>query len=269
LVRSIKSDWGLRPRKILRGSWAYGIDNPTHKFELTSGLVGSRPAINRDDRLFFLEMCGNSPPPQIASELHTPSEIPRGHVVLHHGAFFQLVLDGVRMVGACHFEKFLEVIERLSCLVLEVTLGSSNELLVRIISLLVVVTLFVAASDYYSLGSLLWPPLIAFGAPPCILANRLEWCPLTTTGGCLPVTLDENSPDCLLARGMPSGDVEQLLHGLWLIVTELMHQGLVARARLDCRDDVGVIDLVEFMALSGESLNVILERFTLLLLTTL
>jgi hypothetical protein len=232
--------------------------------------VGSRPAINRDDRLFFLEMCGNSPPPpQIASELHTPSEIPRGHVVLHHGAFFQLVLDGVRMVGACHFEKFLEVIERLSCLVLEVTLGSSNELLVRIISLLVVVTLFVAASDYYSLGSLLWPPLIAFGAPPCILANRLEWCPLTTTGGCLPVTLDENSPDCLLARGMPSGDVEQLLHGLWLIVTELMHQGLVARARLDCRDDVGVIDLVEFMALSGESLNVILERFTLLLLTTL
>jgi hypothetical protein len=68
---------------------------------------------------------------------------------------------------------------------------------------------------------------------------------------------------------MPSGDVEQLLHGIWLITTELMHQGFVVCARPECRDDIGVADLGELMALLGETLDVILQGFTLLLPATL
>jgi hypothetical protein len=49
--------------------------------------------------------------------------------------------------------------------------------------------------------------------------------PLTAAGGRLPIAMDENGPDRLLARGMPCGDVENLLRGIWLVTVELMHQG--------------------------------------------
>jgi hypothetical protein len=33
-----------------------------------------------------------------------------GHIILHHGALLQLVLDRVCMIQACHLKKPLEVI---------------------------------------------------------------------------------------------------------------------------------------------------------------
>jgi hypothetical protein len=93
-------------------------------------------------------------------------------------------------------------------LALEVTLGGGNELLIRIVSLLVVVALITTSGDYDSLGSLLWPPLATFGAPLCALTGDLLWHPLTAAGRHLPIALDKNSIDCLIAGGMPSGSVE-------------------------------------------------------------
>jgi hypothetical protein len=133
--------------------------------------------------------------------------------------------NGVCMVGASRFEKLLEVINGLPHLALEVRLSSGNELLVGVISLLVIAALIVAGSDCDSLESLLWPPSVIFGALLRILAGCLERCPLTVIGGRLPVVLDENGSDHLLARGVPNGDVKQLLRGPWLIVAELMCQG--------------------------------------------
>jgi hypothetical protein len=134
-------------------------------------------------------------------------------------------------------------------LALEVTLSSGNELLIGIISLLVVLTLVAAGSDHDLLGLPLWPPVAAFGTPLCTLADCLE--------GRLPVALDKNSPDRLLARGMPSGDIEHLLRGPWLIAAELMHQGSAVRVRPECQDDIGITDLGELVALLRELLNVI------------
>jgi hypothetical protein len=51
---------------------------------------------------------------------------------------------------------------------------------------------------------------------------------------------------------MPFGDVEKLLRGLWLVTTELLHQGLAVCAGPECRNDVDVTDLGEFVTLSGE-----------------
>jgi hypothetical protein len=62
------------------------------------------------------------------------------------------------MIGAGRLEKLLEVIYRLSRLVLEVMLDGGNELIVGIVSLLVIVALVAAGSDCDSLGSPLWPP---------------------------------------------------------------------------------------------------------------
>jgi hypothetical protein len=153
--------------------------------------------------------------------------------------------------------KLLDVIGKLPRLVFEVMLGNGDELLIRIIGFLIIVTLVVAGSDCDLLGSPLGPPLVAFGAPPYTHADCLEWCPLTAAGAHPCVTLDENGPGHLLARGMPGGNVKQLLRGLWLITTELMHQGLAIHAEPECRDDVGVTDFGELMALVGKLQNVI------------
>jgi hypothetical protein len=73
----------------------------------------------------------------------------------------------------------------------------------------------------------------------------------------------------LLARGVPSGNVEQLLRGLWLITAELMHQGSVVCAGPEHGDDVGIADLGKLVTLSRESPNVIPQKFALLLTATL
>jgi hypothetical protein len=125
----------------------------------------------------------------------------------------------VCMIGAGHLEKLLKVINVLPHLALEVALDDGDELLVGIIGLLVVVVLVTDGSDCDSLGSLLRPPIVAFGALLCALASCLEWHPSTTTGGRLPIALDKNGLDCLLTRGVSGGDVEQRL---WLITTELI-----------------------------------------------
>jgi hypothetical protein len=138
------------------------------------------------------------------------------------------------MSGVGRLEKLFEMIDGLPRLELEVALGSGNELLVRIVSLLVVVTPVATGNDCDALGSPLWPPLVAFGAPLCALAGCLEWRPSTATRGCLPITLDENGPNRLLTRGVLGGDVEQLLRSLWLIAAELIHQGSTARAGPEC-----------------------------------
>jgi hypothetical protein len=96
------------------------------------------------------------------------SESPCGHLVLHHGAFFQLVPNGVYMVRSGCFEKLLKVIGRLSHLVLDVMLGGGNKFLVKIVSLLVIVTHVAVGSDYDMLGSPLCPlslPLVVLFAP--------------------------------------------------------------------------------------------------------
>jgi hypothetical protein len=68
---------------------------------------------------------------------------------------------------------------------------------------------------------------------------------------------------------VPGGEVEQLLHGLWLIAAELMHQGPAICAGPKCREDVGVTDLGELMEIVEKSQNVIPEGLTLLLSATL
>jgi hypothetical protein len=118
------------------------------------------------------------------------------------------------MIGTGYLEKLLEVISGLPRLALEVSLSSGDELLFRVADLLVVATLITAGNHHDSLESLFQPPLVAFGSLLCALAGCLEWCPLTTTEGCFPTVLDENSPGRLLMRGGPGGDVKKLLHCL-------------------------------------------------------
>jgi hypothetical protein len=74
------------------------------------------------------------------------------------------------MIWAGCFEKLLEVIRRLSCLVFKVTLGGGNELLVRVTSVHIVVTFVATGGDHDSLGPSHWPPL-------CTLVGCLGWRP--------------------------------------------------------------------------------------------
>jgi hypothetical protein len=130
------------------------------------------------------------------------------------------------MICEACFEKLLVVIHQLPCLVLQITLGSSYELLVRVASILVIISFIVPGGDRNLLGHRFSPilslptrhfvPLSAavVGTPPPIAAR-----------GRLPAVLYKNGPDRFLARGRPGGDVEEVLHGLWLLLAELMHQG--------------------------------------------
>jgi hypothetical protein len=86
------------------------------------------------------------------------------------------------MVWAGHLEKLLKVINRLSCLALEVTLDGSAMLLVRVISLLVVITFIIASSICDPLGAPLWPPLTTFGAPFSVVAGSLGGSPRLSPG---------------------------------------------------------------------------------------
>jgi hypothetical protein len=42
VVRPIESDWGHGLAKVLRGSWAHGVNHPACKLDLTPGLMGGR-----------------------------------------------------------------------------------------------------------------------------------------------------------------------------------------------------------------------------------
>jgi hypothetical protein len=56
---------------------------------------------------------------------------------------------------------------------------------------------------------------------------------------------------------VPSGEVEQLLRGLRLIVAKLMHQGSAVHFRPERQNDIDVTDLGKLVTLLGEPLNVI------------
>jgi hypothetical protein len=100
--------------------------------------------------------------------------IPRGHEVFHHGTLFdfELVFDRVRMVQTHQFEKFLEVLIWLSCLVLEIALGGHDILLVRVIRFLVIVV--AAGSSCDMLGALIMPPFATFLST---FADGFGWSP--------------------------------------------------------------------------------------------
>jgi hypothetical protein len=183
---------------------------------------GGRPTINQHGRLLFRKR-GGSFPHRVALRLLDPSKSSCGHIVLHHGAFLELVHNMVRMIGIGYIWMLLEVISGQPCLALDLALGGGDELLIRVANVLVIVTLVVASGDYNSLGSLLQPPPVTSSAPFCALVGCLGWCPPTAVGSCLPTALGENGADLLLTRGMPSGDVERLLHGLWLVTAKLVH----------------------------------------------
>jgi hypothetical protein len=105
-----------------------------------------------------------SPSHRVPRGLLALGESPCSHVVLHHGALLELMLDGVCMVRACCLKELFDVIGRLPHPALEVTLSGSDVFHVRIISLLIA-SLVIASSKCDLLRVPLWPPLIAFGAP--------------------------------------------------------------------------------------------------------
>jgi hypothetical protein len=172
------------------------------------------------------------------------------------------------MIGAGCLEKLLKVIIVRPHLAPEVVLSSGDELLVGVADLLVIVTLIAAGSDHNSSGSPIQLPLVAFGVPLCALAGCLEHRASITTRGRPPTVPDEIGTDRLLARGVPGGNVEQLLRGIWLIMAELMHEGSTVHTGPECRDDVDVTDLGELVTFLGEMPNVILQGLALLLLAT-
>jgi hypothetical protein len=160
--------------------------------------------------------------------------MPDGPVVLHHGAFFKLVPNGVCMIGTSCLKKVPAMVGWLPHLAFEIVLSSGGEVLIRVDNVLVIVTLVLVGSHHDLLGLSLQPPHDAFGAPLCALAGCLGWHLSTTAKGRFLVILNENGPDHLLTRGMPGGNVEKLIHGLWLVMAELMHQGSIVHARLEC-----------------------------------
>jgi hypothetical protein len=177
MICTIKCDRGLRPAKVFWGGWTYDIDRLARKFKLMSGLMRDGPAVDQHDRLLPGEGHGDLSR-WVTLGLLALGESPCGHVVLHHGAIFELVPDGVSMVWAGRLEKLLEVIDRLPHLAFEITLGGSDVFHVRVvIGLLVVVIVVTASSNYDPLGAPLWPPPNVIGAPLSAFASNLGWCP--------------------------------------------------------------------------------------------
>ena len=68
----------------------------------------------------------------------------------------------------------------------------------------------------------------------------------------------EDRSDCLLAKGVVGGDVEQITGATGLQAAKLVDQGLVGRPREECADDVRINDIREGVALLGEPTDVIL-----------
>jgi hypothetical protein len=123
----------------------------------------------------------------------------------------------------------------------------------------------VTSSNSDPLRAPLWALLATFGA----FASSLGWCPSAAARDHLQVTLDEDGLDHFFTRGMLGCNVKQLLYGLWLFTPEFMHYDLTTSARPECRDDISVTDLGEFMPLPRKSSDVLPEGFDQLLLTAL
>jgi hypothetical protein len=114
----------------------------------------------------------------------------------------------------------------------------------------------------------LLPLLAALSALPGTLGGRFGRCGPVAAPSHFPIAQNKDNPNRLLARGVPGGDIKQLLDGVWLITAELIHQGMTHHAGPKHRDDVSVGHSRELIELPGEALNVILEGFTELLSAT-
>jgi hypothetical protein len=133
-------------------------------------------------------------------------------------------------VWASHLVKLLKVIRRKSCLTFKITLGGGNELIVRVTGVLAIIIFTTNSGDRDSLGPPPFPPFIVFDALLCSLVIGCSWRSPTAARGHLFAVLHEDSPDLFLTRGVLGGDVEELLHGRRLFMTELMHQGSVGHS---------------------------------------
>ena len=67
----------------------------------------------------------------------------------------------------------------------------------------------------------------------------------------------EDRFDCLLIRGVVSGDTEQVAVGTGLQVAKLVDQRLAGRPGEECADDVHIDDIKEGVASLGEPTDVI------------
>jgi hypothetical protein len=151
------------------------------------------------------------------------------------------VFDRERVFRAGRFEKFLKMILRPPRLALEVTLGSRDILLTRVIGFLIIAV--VAGSDCNASGMPLLPLFTIISTFPNALVGGFGWCCLAAVGGCFQVAQNEGSPNRLLARGVLSGDIKQLFSGTQLITTKIMHQCGARRAGPEHQDDIGVSHL--------------------------
>jgi hypothetical protein len=121
------------------------------------------------------------------------------------------VFNGVCKVWTSCFEKFIEIVLRLSCLVLKITLGGCDIPFIEVISFLVII---VVGLDSNPLGALLPPLLVALGILPDTLDSDAGWCHLAAAGDCFTAAWDNLSPDDLLIGDILVSNVQQLLSGL-------------------------------------------------------
>jgi hypothetical protein len=98
------------------------------------------------------------------------------------------------MIWARCFEKLFDVIGKLLRLVLRITLGDDDELLVGVASVLVIIALITSGGDRDSLWSSLRPPLIASSTPPCTLVGCLGWRPRPLLGATLALLYTKIAP---------------------------------------------------------------------------
>jgi hypothetical protein len=126
-------------------------------------------------------------------------------------------------------------------LALEVTLGSRDILLTRVIGFVIIAV--ITCSDCNASWMPLLPLFTIISTFPNALVGGFGWCCLVVAGGCFQVAQNEGSPNRLLARGVLSGDVKQLFSGAQLITTKIMHQCGARCAGPEHQDDVGVSHL--------------------------
>jgi hypothetical protein len=68
---------------------------------------------------------------------------------------------------------------------------------------------------------------------------------------------------------VPGGYVKEFLRRLRLLVAKLMHRGSAGHTGPECRYNIGIAYLGEFMALLGKTLDIVLQELPLFLPTTL
>jgi hypothetical protein len=151
--------------------------------------------------------------PWVSLILLAHGERSRGHEVFHYGALFELVFDRVRMVWIGHFEKFREVLIQLSRLVVGITLGGRDILLIGAVHFPVVLVITVGGNcDRW--GCRFCPFFTSFGTFLGAFAGSLGWCPSAAVGVCCLIGQDKDVSNHIFTRSVSGGDIKQLLRGL-------------------------------------------------------